>query len=70
MGDMESKVVTGISTDARGFVRVDGVPVGRKVTVAGTAYLEFKDRNRNRSQARGATLLRVPIERFIVDLSE
>ena len=68
--DLQPQVVTGISTDASGFIRVNGVCIGRKVTVGGTAYFEVKDRNRNRSVARGAQLLRVPLQRLLEDLSE
>jgi len=68
--DLPPQVVTGISTDASGFIRVNGVCIGRKVSVGGTVYFEVKDRNRQRSLARGAQLLRVPLLDFVEDLTK
>ena len=51
-----------VDVDPQGFVRVDGLCIGRRVVNKGQIALEFKDRNGARSMSRGAQLLRVPLE--------
>lgn len=67
--DLQSQITTDVAVDQRGFVRISGVCIGRRICVDAVTYFEVKDRNRNRSAARGAQLLRVPLKRFLADLT-
>jgi len=62
--------VTNIAVDPRGFVRVGGVCVGRRIREDDRVIIEFKDRNSRRSACRGAQLIRVPLGVFIRGLTE
>ena len=62
-----------IAVDPRGFVRVggyNGVCIGRLLTEDDMRYLEIKDRSGARALARGAQLVRIPIEEIIRGLTE
>ena len=61
--------VTNIAVDPRGFVRVGGVCVGRRILEGERVIIEFKDRNGRRSVERGAQLIRVPLGVFIRGLT-
>lgn len=67
---LQPLIITEVVTDRRGFARIAGMCIGRRVRVDGITYFEVKDRNRNRSISRGAQLLRVPLKRFLADLAE
>lgn len=54
-----------IDIDGERFVRISGVCVGRLVTDDGVLFFEVKDRNRNRSYARGGDLVRVPVGKLV-----
>lgn len=68
--ELKPQVTTNVAIDARGFVRVSGVCIGRRVHVGEAAYFEVKDRNRNRALSRGAQFIRVPLDKFLADLAE
>ncbi len=67
--DLQPQITTDVAIDRRGFVRISGVCIGRRICVDAVTYFEVKDRNRNRSAARGAQLLRVRMSRFLADLT-
>jgi len=60
---------TDIAVDQRGFVRVGGVCVGRRITEGERILFEVKDRERSRSLARGAQLIRVDVTELIARLT-
>ena len=45
-----------------GLVRVDGVPMFRRIERDGVVYLEFFDRDRLRAQCRGTRLVEVSLD--------
>jgi len=59
-----------IAVDPRGFVRVSGICIGRLLTEDDMRYLEIKDRSGARALARGAQLVRIPIEEIIRGLTQ
>jgi len=59
-----------IAVDPRGFVRIDGVCIGRLLTEGDVVLFEIKDRNAARSLGRGAQLIRVPVKAMVRSLTE
>lgn len=51
-----------VSVDERGFVRVDGITIGRRVVKDGKPKLQVCDKDRRRSAERGTRLVEVTIE--------
>ena len=64
------KYTTNIAVDLRGFVRIDGVCIGRLLTEDDVLLFEIKDRNAARSLGRGAQLIRVPVRDMVRSLTE
>jgi len=60
---------TNITVDQRGFVRVDGLCVGRRITEDDQIFFEVKDRRTAKSTARGTSFIRVPLDVFIEGLT-
>jgi len=56
---------TNIAVDLRGFVRVDGLCVGRRITEEDEIFFEVKDHRPSWSNGRGASLIRIPLDVFI-----
>lgn len=61
---------TNISVDPRGFVRIDGVCIGRLLTERDEILFEVRDRYAARAMARGAEIIRIPVKTMIHGLTE
>jgi hypothetical protein len=48
-----------------GLVKIDGIPVFRRITRLDGVYLQFLDPNKERSTVRGARLVEVSFEDLI-----
>ena len=51
-----------------GLMRVDGVPMFRRIERDGVVYLEFFDRDRLRAQCRGTRLVEVSLDTIVTML--
>jgi len=51
-----------VSVDGRGFVRVDGITIGKRVVTGGKAKLQVCDKDRRRSAQRGTRFVEVTVE--------
>ena len=60
---------TNIAVDPRGFVRVDGLCTGRLITEEDRLFFEVKDHRPVWSNGRGASLLRIPLDVYIKNLT-
>jgi hypothetical protein len=51
-----------VSVDERGFVRVDGITIGKRVVKDGKPRLQVCDKDRRRSAERGTRFVEVTVE--------
>lgn len=61
-------VAATVTVDGEGLVRVDGAVVFRRVVRAGELWLQFYDRDRMRSDARGSRLIEVAFDALMARL--
>lgn len=54
-----------MTIDGTGLVRIDGVAICRRLVHGGIVCLQFADRDKLRSRARGTRLVLVPLEAFV-----
>lgn len=62
--------MTRIFVDERGFLKVDGVPVGRCIQRADGPCLEFIDKDKRRSRLRGSNRVEVKLSDIQQIMSE
>ena len=57
-----------IEIDQYGYVRVDGVCIGRRLKYGDEIFLEIKDRNKARSAQRGYQYIKVSLQELLEKL--
>ncbi len=57
-----------VTVDSTGLVRVDGIPVFRRLIRDGELFLEFCDRDRLRARALNRETVSVPLDALVVRL--
>ncbi len=57
-----------VTVDATGLVRVDGIPVFRRLVRGGEVFLEFRDRDGLRARALNRETICVPLDALVVRL--
>ena len=65
-----TKFTTNIAVDPRGFVRVDGVCLGRLLREGDVLMFEVKDTFRARAEVRGRQFVRVKVHDLVRRLTE
>ena len=57
-----------VTVDATGLVRIDGIPVFRRLVRGGEVFLEFRDRDGLRARALNRETICVPLDALVVRL--
>jgi len=57
-----------VTVDPHGLVRVDGIPVFRRLVQGGEVLLEFRDRDRLRARAMNRETICVPLDELVTRL--
>lgn len=57
-----------VTVDAAGLVRVDGIPVFRRLVRGGELFLEFRDRDGLRARALNRETICVPLDALVTRL--
>ena len=67
---LPAQYTTNIAVDLRGFVRIDGVCIGRLLTEDDLLMFEVKDTFRARAEVRGRQFVRVKVGDLVRRLTE
>ena len=57
-----------VTVDATGLVRIDGIPVFRRLVRGNEVLLEFRDRDRLRARALNRETICVPLDELVIRL--